>query len=545
MFSQESIHTIDEIKAKWEQYKPVYTDDDTKMIEQARLTPPYSTGKVTPMMIRDGVKMLNFMRYVAGLPDDVETDENLNYRAQCLTLVSALNGYNSHVPEKPAGMDEEIYRVAKEDGLKCNLDISNNKGWYYKNLNNPPMRDKRNFLSLSIIDYAADNAVNNITRVGHRRNILRPKLKKTGFGFISIETSSIENDKVEFEQTQFSSNHVGDASRTSYPDWDFITWPCRGYFPTVFFKETLTPDNYPYSIAVNGSKYKIPNVKELTVEVVRTNDQMTWRIDKSNYMDEETYGGENSILRVLPGSGYWPATILFTLDLKASYHASDRYQVTVKGITDLKGIETPLQYSVEFFDLPSGLAKPVVLEANEDKKETVTETVINYGSVENGKAILDDQLGDVANSFIDITGGMIEQKEAGSLYCEISLAEIPPTLLFNSAEIEENAVEYDWAFNIDLDGNGENDYSISLNNFKLDGSQEAHLSIAKGCARQLYKISGQSASTVGDVEIQVKQKKNTLQIALNQIPDDLILTNNSKISIRSEYFKSDKVDYAP
>lgn len=55
-------HTPEEIVAKWEQYKPTFAGDP--FLVKPNVTAPYTTGKLDPKYLQDGVKMANFVRFL-------------------------------------------------------------------------------------------------------------------------------------------------------------------------------------------------------------------------------------------------------------------------------------------------------------------------------------------------------------------------------------------------------------------------------------------------------------------------------------------------
>lgn len=67
--------------------------------------------------------------------------------------------------------------------------------------------------------YISDSDSHNIEIVGHRRWILNPQLKKTGFGYAD----------------DYSTMQAFDQSREENIDFGYILWPNKGDFPNNFF----------------------------------------------------------------------------------------------------------------------------------------------------------------------------------------------------------------------------------------------------------------------------------------------------------------------
>ncbi len=574
--ASETAHSKEDIIAKWKQAKPLFNDYKNLVLEQPVLQPPYALGKGNEKHYEDALRFLNFIRYIAGLPDDLEMDETLNKRSQSVTLVNAVNGSNSHKPTRPAGMGDDLFLPASEDAIKCNLRIESVNGWFYGKGSATAQGYNFHILS-SLIGYAADNDSRNVTRVAHRRNMLRPMLKKTGFGYVKIEESTEDGTNTNYSMLEFSSNHVGDKSRVKEPDYDFILWPPKGYFPTVFFNDNKTgSDFYPWSVAINSKKHKIINPLDISVEVTRKADNAKWVIGKIDYVDQDSHGEEKSFLRVLKGNPYWPETIVFGLDKKATYLANDQYSVIIKGVKDLTGKDVPINYSVEFFDLPCTLLeyphfdfekgkidyytdegkndnisketketlKKETAVIKKDKSSTAVATSDGYFMIKNKKAYFTDDSGETP-SFIDIIEGYVEQSKPGELYCEFVLADIPKTLTFNHKSLEADQTEYDWSLYFDIDGDGVNDYNIGAYSAKSAGSNAIQQSLSEGLIPGIWKWQGESWIIADGINVNLSQSDNSLIFTLTGLPKDFTLNDRSKFFMRSFYFQNDKNDQAP
>ena len=62
-------------------------------LEEPSFTAPYSAGRLNEASLQNGLNMLNFCRYIAGLPADVELSENYNAAAQAGQLIDCMNSY--------------------------------------------------------------------------------------------------------------------------------------------------------------------------------------------------------------------------------------------------------------------------------------------------------------------------------------------------------------------------------------------------------------------------------------------------------------------
>ena len=135
--------------------------------EEPSVTQPYAAGRLDDETLRQAMNYLSLVRYVAGVPDNVKLDESFTEAAQAGALVTALNGYLDHEPEKPEGLSPSLYQLGYEGTSHGNL-----SGAGYVTFN--PVQSMEMYLS--------DNDASNISRVGHRRWVLDPTLTRTGFG---------------------------------------------------------------------------------------------------------------------------------------------------------------------------------------------------------------------------------------------------------------------------------------------------------------------------------------------------------------------------
>lgn len=145
-------------------------------------TPPVFQGEQTAMgwptlaTFQDGLNAVNVVRFIAGL-DEVTLNDNYNYLCQAACLVNAANGQMTHYPTKPSNVDEELYQKGSEGASSSNL------GWNYSSLS-----------SVVYKGWMYDGDDKNISRMGHRRWVLNPTMKQTGFGIVGQHTAMYSFD---------------------------------------------------------------------------------------------------------------------------------------------------------------------------------------------------------------------------------------------------------------------------------------------------------------------------------------------------------------
>ena len=134
------------------------------------LKAPYSLGKLKDEVVHRALNALNSLRFVAGLRADITISEEYTEKAQAAAVVNAVNGSMSHYPTQPAGMSVDMYELGYDGASHSNIaygygDLSTAmfKGWIH------------------------DGDSRNIDRVGHRRWVLNPRMRQTGFGMAGTQ----------------------------------------------------------------------------------------------------------------------------------------------------------------------------------------------------------------------------------------------------------------------------------------------------------------------------------------------------------------------
>ena len=198
---------------------------------------PYNSGKIAKTTNDNALKLLNCLRYAAGLSHNITMTQEYNNIAQNACLLMKLNNKLAHVGQpRPNGLDKKIY----DSGAKgC---VSSNLGSGYSNL------------MKSVLAWASDQDQFNFPRVGHRRWVFNPTMKNTGFGYIDKFTAMFTHDSIEEES-----------------DVKNVAWPSQN-MPIEFFG-----DNYPWSLSTDQDlekKVKVSITNKKTNKVT-TFDRIT------------------------------------------------------------------------------------------------------------------------------------------------------------------------------------------------------------------------------------------------------------------------------
>lgn len=284
-------HTEDEIR-NYLKSSGATPDNPVVYKEKPSITAPYKAGSLTDETLNSAIKMLNQVRYIAGISYNVSLDNEAIAKTQAASLVNCVNDKLSHSPEKPSDMDDSLYQLGAKGAGSSNI------GFGYHSINS------------SIVNgYMEDGDSSNIDRVGHRRWILNPKMSTTGFGYCEGYTALYAFDK-------------NNKSASEYG----VTWPAQT-MPTDYFGVV-----YPWSISMG---YEV-NKDNIQVRLVRLSDHRTWNFSSSS---ADGYFNVNNV-------GYGQTgCIIFRPDDIEAYTNGDKFLVTISGL------DTPVSYQVSFFDL--------------------------------------------------------------------------------------------------------------------------------------------------------------------------------------------------
>ncbi len=303
-------HTQAEIKEMYEEL-PFNIHSHTDYAEDYSSSSPYKIGKPSNAALTEAINSVNFIRYVAGLPYDVTLDSSLNTQTQTGSLVLYMNQVMSHTPQKPAGLTDSLYQVGYKACGESNIGLN-----YY------------NIANAVISGYVNDTDFSNIERLGHRRWVLNPRMKKTGFGIVGNATAMYSIDK----------------SRKEDFTGDYICWPA---YNTPYELVTDGRQGYAYSVSL-GSSYDTPDISKVKVEVTSKLLKKTWKLSQKNKLTGLTRSSDiSTYFNVETGAYGIGKCIIFNVGVLPE---NDEVSVKVTGIYK-NGIEEPISYKVHYFNL--------------------------------------------------------------------------------------------------------------------------------------------------------------------------------------------------
>lgn len=266
---------------------------------------PYKLGALSVASQQQGVNMLNWIRYVAGVPSNVTLDASYAEEAQGASLVNAINNELSHNPAKPAGMSDEMYQICSRGAGRSNISCGFSGPAY------------------SVLAFADDSDSGNISRVGHRRWCLNPVMGKTGFGVVN----------------SYGAMYAFDSSNTNGYGYDMVLWPAAN-MPTEIFDNSQA-----WSV---GTRTDLLG-DDIKVTLKRLSDGRVWNFSSSSsngdfYIDTDYYYDSSYADYEDEYANYGDAIIFRPANIE-DYSDGDKFQVTVAGSKASK------TYTVQFFQM--------------------------------------------------------------------------------------------------------------------------------------------------------------------------------------------------
>lgn len=264
---------------------------------------PYNPGRLTDSTQQSALNMLNQIRYIAGLSNNVTVSSRYSEYAQAAALLQYVNGQlsNNYVTSRPYAMDNNLYQTAQTGITNCN------SAWaaYSSNTLNETM----------ISSWMNDSNRSNTAYMEQRRWILNPRMGQTGFGSVNGIRGT------------FHTAYVKDTSNTLGNETG-VVWPAMN-MPIEYFST-----DSPWSISL-GRTVNMANVK---VSLLRYSDYKTWNFSSGasdgDFYVNNTASGQTGCIIFRPSA-----------QSLGSYKNGDSFRVTISGAG------TPIVYTVQFFNL--------------------------------------------------------------------------------------------------------------------------------------------------------------------------------------------------
>ncbi|MBQ7216085.1 MAG: CAP domain-containing protein [Synergistaceae bacterium] len=298
---------------------------------------PYYSGSVKSSVLYDALEELNYIRWLIGVPNNVTLDSEMTRKAQHgAVLLDAIDTL-THTPSKPSDMSTSFYELGYDATSHGNLAVSQ---IYYGS-------DVSGHISLSFSTkgYMYDSDQSNISRVGHRRWLMNPRMTRTGFGISTRRGYAVTYVIEEFGS---SSETLTQEEYERYLEWlkwpisdEYITWPTAKHLHPLTYFEAGTA----WSVTLDRNVFAEVTAADVTVRLTRQSDGRSWTFSGS---------GSDGYFSVADDTVAYDQCIIFRPDGVSEYRDGEIWRVYVSGLKRLDGTTDSISYSVEFSDEQTG-----------------------------------------------------------------------------------------------------------------------------------------------------------------------------------------------
>ena len=277
---------------------------------------PYYAGSVKSSVLYEALEELNYIRWLAGVPNNVTLNSDYTRKAQHGSVLLDAIDTLTHTPGRPSDMSDTFYQLGYDGTTHGNIAVSK---MYMGSQVSGNITIPR-----SLRLYMEDSDSSNIAHVGHRRWLMNPRMTQTGFG---IST-----------RRGYSVTYVIEESNT-VPSWpitdEFITWPANKHpHPLEYFDAGTA-----WSITLNREVFSPINYSSVNVRLIRERNGQVWNFSRST---------SNGYFSIAPDNVAYDECIIFRPDNVTGYNTGETWRVEVSGLSRRNGGTGTLSYRVQF-----------------------------------------------------------------------------------------------------------------------------------------------------------------------------------------------------
>ena len=298
---------------------------------------PYYAGSVKSTVLYDALDELNYIRWLIGVPNNVTLDSEMTRKAQHgAVLLDAIDTL-THTPGRPADMSTSFYELGYDATSHGNIAVSQMYNSYEKWGNMS--------LSYSTKLYMDDSDETNISALGHRRWLMNPRMKRTGFGISTRGGYAVTYVNEPFDNP---SQVLSPEEYARYLEWlkwpiadEYITWPTAKHnHPLTYFAADTA-----WSVTLNRNVFATASTASVIVSLTRQRDGRTWVFSTS---------GNGGYFNVAAADVAYDQCIIFRPYGVDRYNDGEIWSVNISGLPRLDGTTGNISYSVEFTDALTG-----------------------------------------------------------------------------------------------------------------------------------------------------------------------------------------------
>ncbi|MDE5718815.1 MAG: InlB B-repeat-containing protein, partial [Lachnospiraceae bacterium] len=230
---QVDYHSISEIIEFLNQEKAGKADAVT-YTEKPDLTAPYHAGALSDTTLESAAAMIRQIRFIAGLPYEMQLNDEYNHVSQAAALLSGVNQKLSQEPSRPGDMSGELFEQGREGATNSSLAYTSGQS---------------QTLNGTIIEtWMADQ-----NEQGCRGQLLKPSMEEIGFGAV--------NGGDGMYSAMYTADHSGKDTAVFG-----VAWPAQNMPVDYFDRE------YPWSVSTGETL----EASDICVTLTREADGKEW-----------------------------------------------------------------------------------------------------------------------------------------------------------------------------------------------------------------------------------------------------------------------------
>ena len=293
---------IGEIRQNWAALYPKALIEP-KFLEPFSGAPPYKPGKIAQENLDQALRLAKLYRYLSGVPwQHLSLNPAATLKAQHGAVLLTKIGSLTHTPSKPDDMDEAFFKLAYAGCNESNLHMG------------------QAHITDGVRGFMDDSDPSNIAGMGHRRWVLKPGLKRVGFGFAG----------------GFAAMHIIDKS-DDVPAYQYVAFPGEGYYPRL-----MVEPHFAWSVHFHPSRMKVPDAGELKARIVRLDE----RFQPTGEVPAE-------VVSVIREERQGWNVVVFKPEFKSV--EVGKYWVDIAGLKAARGNAVPFGYMVELVEMEGGV----------------------------------------------------------------------------------------------------------------------------------------------------------------------------------------------
>ncbi len=322
---QVEYHSIEEITEFINQQKADKADAVT-YAEKPNVTAPYRAGALSDETLESAAAMTRQIRFIAGLPYEMDLSDEYNHSSQAAALLNYVNGQLSQEPSRPEEMPEELFKEGSDGASNAGLAYSSE----------PLQTINETIVDIWMADYDEHSM---------RGQLLKPSVEQVGFGAVrgsdGMYSAMYAQDQTDEEEAVCG-----------------VAWPAQNMPVDYFDKE------YPWSVST-GETLK---ASDICVTLTRESDGTEWTFSENK---------ADGLFSVDNDDSEQSGCIIFRPRTSAisEYADGDVFEVEIT-----KEEKPYLCYRVQFFALPKEDAEMTLPEESAAEEDIPVQYTVTFES---------------------------------------------------------------------------------------------------------------------------------------------------------------------